>query len=138
LLSDDVKICGSKKQRNFIESVNHTYISSTDHPEKFQQIVPLYLKYLQEFIESKKLIYEALPHVNKLLEYCHKSDEFDLALVTGNTIDAAELKLRGAGINTELFKRDYEGEFKPEFKIVCRGNTKIWLSSKSILKFDLS
>lgn len=109
---EGVKVSGETAQGIVANILNANDISITEHPEKLEQIAPLYNKYMKEFMEAKKITYEALPNVHKLLDYCHKSDDFDLALVTGNAIDGAEVKLRAAGINPDIFKRQYEGEFK--------------------------
>jgi hypothetical protein len=44
------------------------------------------------------------------LHACELNENFDLALVTGNLSECAELKLTSAGINANLFKKQIDGK----------------------------
>ena len=86
--------------------------SKKDVPEEWNKINPLYKDMLGRIIENGDVEYKALPNVKQLLAKCAESSDFDLALVTGNLAHCAELKLKSAGIDTDLFKRAHNGERK--------------------------
>jgi len=87
-------------------------IEYKDVPEEWNKINPLYKDMLGRIIENGDVEYKALPNVNQLLAKCAESPDFDLALVTGNLAHCAELKLKSAGIDADLFKRTHNGERK--------------------------
>ena len=49
-------------------------------------------------------------NVNELLRRCAKEENFVLALLTGNMIETAEVKLTNAGVEVEHFKATYDGK----------------------------
>jgi len=49
-------------------------------------------------------------NVNELLRRCAKEEDFVLALLTGNMIETAEVKLTNAGVEVEHFKATYGGK----------------------------
>lgn len=112
ITKEGVVVSGGTAQQITIDILTANGISLTADPEKLAQIGPLYTKNMTESIASGKIIYQPCPNVAALLDHCAKSDEFELALVTGNMIDAAEMKLEAAGLNADLFKRHHEGEYK--------------------------
>jgi len=86
-------------------------IEYKDNPN-VKEIAPTFQQIMAKSLETKELEYVALPGVKELLEKCAKSDELELALVTGNTSDIAEIKLKSAGIDADLFKRNIGGKRK--------------------------
>ena len=73
---------------------------------KVEKTIQVYKELLRENIENKNIKWEALLNVNELLEECQKSEQFHLALVTGNVREGAKMKLESAGINTQLFMKN--------------------------------
>ena len=56
--------------------------------------------------------WQILKNVNELLEQIYKEDDLVLALLTGNMIETAEVKLTNAGVKVDFFKTVYEGSEK--------------------------
>ena len=109
---DARKFQGGTAQSIIGEMLRANGLSITEHPEKLAKTFALWMEKTEEYLKSKKMSFNPLPNVGNMLEYCRKSGYFDLALVTGNPIEMAELKLRYAGIDPEIFKREYDGKLQ--------------------------
>ena len=81
------------------------------HSER-EKINELYKKRFEEALNRNDVEFHALPGVLSLLTKCSRSSDIDLGIVTGNLLHCAELKLKSAGIEVEMFKREHEGSFK--------------------------
>ena len=95
--------------RDLLTANNVPYHDSLAEREKINE---LYKTRFEEALDRKDVEYQPLPGVLPLLEKCSKSSEVDLAIVTGNLLHCAELKLKSAGIDSEMFKKSHEGSFK--------------------------
>merc|ERR1711935_1312897 len=79
-------------------------IQYDQHLDKVDATVELYKQLLADSIARGDCHWESLLNVNELLAACANDAAFQLALVTGNLRECAEMKLKSAGINVDLFK----------------------------------
>jgi len=75
-----------------------------DTAEEIEKIMSVYRELIHGGIKENWWRWKILPNVNELLERCSKEEGFILALLTGNMIETAEVKLTNAGVNVEVFK----------------------------------
>ena len=85
-------------------------IEYNDSDEEVERIMSVYRQRIREGISKGHWRWEMLKNVNELLRRCAKEEDFVLALLTGNMIETAEVKLTNAGVEVEHFKATYGGK----------------------------
>lgn len=89
--------------------LNANGIEYGDTEEEIEAIFNVYKRKIKEGITAGHWEWTILKNVNELLTRCSKEDDLILALLTGNMIETAEVKLSNAGVIFDVFKMNYDG-----------------------------